>query len=206
MSLTCIHLEIIINSTRNRSLFVTNTHIWYYAQIIRVKINKVLQTKHMYLYPHQKGNVNSTQRPEMAGWHHWLDGRESEWTLGVGDGQGGPACCDSWGRKESDTTERMNWTERLISVPFCSLLLPPSSGRVSTILTLTKWIRFVLCSLLISTGTFMHKLNHTMWTFELWFLFLKISSYCIASHCVNISTLPFIDILELLQILSLETF
>ena len=42
---------------------------------------------------------------EMAGWHHWLDGRESQWTLGVGDGQGALACCDSWGRKESDTTE-----------------------------------------------------------------------------------------------------
>ena len=48
---------------------------------------------------------------EMAGWHHWLDGHESEWTLGVGDGQGGLACCDSWGRKELDTTERLNWTE-----------------------------------------------------------------------------------------------
>ena len=47
----------------------------------------------------------------MAGWHHWLDGCESEWTPGVGDGQGGLVCCDSWGRKESDTTERMNWTE-----------------------------------------------------------------------------------------------
>ena len=48
---------------------------------------------------------------EMAGWHHWLDGRESEWTPGVGDGQGGLACCDSWGRKELDTTEWLNWTE-----------------------------------------------------------------------------------------------
>ena len=48
---------------------------------------------------------------EMAGWHHWLDGRESEWTLGVSDGQGGLECCDSWGRKESDTTEQLNWTE-----------------------------------------------------------------------------------------------
>ena len=51
---------------------------------------------------------------EMAGWHHGLDGRESEWTLGDGDGQGGLACCDSWGRKESDTTERLNWTELCI--------------------------------------------------------------------------------------------
>ena len=42
---------------------------------------------------------------EMAGWHHWLNGRESGWTPGVGDGQGGLACCDSWSRKELDTTE-----------------------------------------------------------------------------------------------------
>ena len=48
-------------------------------------------------------------RDEMAGWHHWLDGRESEWTPGVGDGQGGLACWDSRGRKESDMTEWLNW-------------------------------------------------------------------------------------------------
>ena len=48
---------------------------------------------------------------EMVGWHHWLNGHESEWTQGVGDGQGGLACCNSWGRKESDTTEWLNWTE-----------------------------------------------------------------------------------------------
>ena len=52
-----------------------------------------------------------TTEDEMAGWHHWLDGRESEWTPGVGDGQGGLPCCDSWGRKESDTTELLNWTD-----------------------------------------------------------------------------------------------
>ena len=48
---------------------------------------------------------------EMAGWHHWLDGCESGWTQGDGDGQGGLACCDSWGRRQLDTTERLNWTE-----------------------------------------------------------------------------------------------
>ena len=52
-----------------------------------------------------------TTEDEMAGWHHWLDGHEFEWTPGVGDGQGGLACCGSWGRKESDTTEQLNWTE-----------------------------------------------------------------------------------------------
>ena len=50
---------------------------------------------------------------EMAGWHHGLDGHEFEWTSGDGDGQGGLACCDSWGRKESDTTEWLNWTSIL---------------------------------------------------------------------------------------------
>ena len=52
-----------------------------------------------------------TTEDKMAGWHHWLDGRESEWTPGVGDGQGGLACCDSWGHKESDTTERLIWSD-----------------------------------------------------------------------------------------------
>ena len=50
-----------------------------------------------------------TTEDEMAGWHHGLDGRESEWTPGVDDGQGGLACCDSWGCKESDTAEQLNW-------------------------------------------------------------------------------------------------
>ena len=52
-----------------------------------------------------------TTEDEMAGWHHWLDGCESEWTPGVCDGQGGLACCDSWGCKESDMTEWLNWAE-----------------------------------------------------------------------------------------------
>ena len=52
-----------------------------------------------------------TTEDEMAGWHHWLDGRGFGWTPGAGDGQGGLACCNSWGHKESDTTERLNWTE-----------------------------------------------------------------------------------------------
>ena len=51
-----------------------------------------------------------TTEDEMAGCHHWLNGRESEWTPGVDDGQGGLACCDSWGCKELDSTERLNWT------------------------------------------------------------------------------------------------
>ena len=49
-----------------------------------------------------------TMEDEMAGWHHQLDGREFESTLGDGDGQGGLACCDSWGCKESDMTDQLN--------------------------------------------------------------------------------------------------
>ena len=52
-----------------------------------------------------------TTEHEMAGWHHWLDGHEFGWTPGVGDGQGGLVCCNSWGRKESDMTEQLNWTD-----------------------------------------------------------------------------------------------
>ena len=50
-----------------------------------------------------------TTEDEMVGWHHRLNGHGFGWTTGVGDGQGGLACCDSWGRTESDMTERLNW-------------------------------------------------------------------------------------------------
>ena len=48
---------------------------------------------------------------EMARWHHQLDGHEFEWTQGDVAGQGGLACCDSWGHKELDTTERLIWSD-----------------------------------------------------------------------------------------------
>ena len=59
---------------------------------------------------------------EMAGWHHRLDGRESEWTPRVGDGQWGLACCNSWGHKQSNTTEQLNWLNWSTTV-----LLPENS-------------------------------------------------------------------------------
>ena len=63
--------------------------------------------------PEEKG----TTEDEMVGWHHGLNGHESEGTPGVGDGQGGLACCCPWGHKESDMTEWLNWTEgRRISI------------------------------------------------------------------------------------------
>ena len=63
------------------------------------------------------GRRRREQQRMMAGWHHPLDGHEFEWTLGVGDGQGGLACCNSWGRKESETTVWLNWAE--LNIPLC---------------------------------------------------------------------------------------
>ena len=59
---------------------------------------------------------------ENIGWHYWLDGREFEQALGVGDGQGGLVYCSLWGHKESDATEGQNWTE-LIAVT--EVISPP---------------------------------------------------------------------------------
>ena len=52
-----------------------------------------------------------TTEDEMVGWHHWPDGHEFEQALGVGDGQGNLVCCSPWGRKESNMTEWLNWTD-----------------------------------------------------------------------------------------------
>ena len=62
------------------------------------------------------GSIGSRWRREQQkirwlDWHHWLHGREFEWTPGGGDGQGDLVCCNSWGHKESDMTDRLNWTE-----------------------------------------------------------------------------------------------
>ena len=63
---------------------------------------------------------------EMAGWHHRLDGHEFEWTPGVGDEQGGLACYSSWGFRELDTTEQLNWTELIACIAKLSVSLFPS--------------------------------------------------------------------------------
>ena len=63
-----------------------------------------------------------TTEDEVAGWHHWLDGHESEWTPGVGDGQRGLEYCDSWGCKESDMTEWLNWTDTVLKGKEAKLL------------------------------------------------------------------------------------
>ena len=86
-----------------------------------------------------------TTEDEMVGWHHQLDEHGFGWTLRVGDGQGGLACCGSWGCKELDTTERLNWpTEHflvdgclVVSCNFGVLAEDECKSFYSTILCLT---------------------------------------------------------------------
>ena len=58
-----------------------------------------------------EGKRRQGWQDEMVGWHHWQDRHETEQALGFGDGQGTLACCSPWDHKESDITERLNWTE-----------------------------------------------------------------------------------------------
>ena len=71
---------------------------------------------------------------ETVGWHHWLNGHEFGWTPGVGDGQGGLARCGSLGYKESDTGERLNWTDAVGKE--C-----PHSGYLASVISVSKWAR-----------------------------------------------------------------
>ena len=75
-----------------------------------------------------------TTEDEMAGWHHRLNGRESGWTLGVGDGQGGLESWDSWGGIESDMTERLNWTDWIVFLLLIASLMSLSSKSVHCII------------------------------------------------------------------------
>ena len=71
-----------------------------------------------------------TTENEIVGWHHWLDRHESEQALGVGDEQGGLAYCISWGHRELDMTEQLNWTDTVLVFFFLAYF------------TLYNWLQF----------------------------------------------------------------
>ena len=94
---------------------------------------------------------NGTTEDEMVGWHHWLNGHGFGWIPGGGDGQGGLMCCGSWGHKQLDITEQLNWTDAGKGLP--TLLIPQILGFYSNILlreasppTLPPYQRPLLCS------------------------------------------------------------
>ena len=68
---------------------------------------------------HWRQEEQGLTEDKMVGWHHRINGHEFEWTLGVGDGQGGLACCDSWGHRVGhEWAAELNWTE----LKFCLAL------------------------------------------------------------------------------------
>ena len=82
-----------------------------------------------------------TTEDEMAQLHHRFDAHEFEWTPGAGDGQGGLACCNSWGRKESGTTEWLNWTDEASRhIPYKSMYGRERRSH-NTLLTHTTFAR-----------------------------------------------------------------
>ena len=92
----------------------------------------------------------------MVGWHHGLDGCESEWTLGDSDGQGGLVCCDSWGRNELDTTEWLNWTELnwtdIASIYYVIHLKPKNISMSYLFFHMCKQEACITCFFFFATG------------------------------------------------------
>ena len=99
--LVCVHNGMLPSHKKNGIIPFTAT--WTDLKIII--LSKVS------FYDAEKDSRQEEERmteDEMAGWHRRLDGHEFEQAPGVGDGQGGLACCSPWGCKESETTERLS--------------------------------------------------------------------------------------------------
>ena len=103
---------------------------WVFLEglMLKLKLNTLVtwceeltHLKRPWCWERLRWEEKGTTEDVMVGWHHWLNGHEFAWTLGFGDGKGGLACWGSWGRKESDVTERLNWTEYSFHESGCNI-------------------------------------------------------------------------------------
>ena len=106
--LDCKEIQPVIPKVNQSWIFTGRTDT-YFGHLMRRtdSLEKTLMLKRL------KAEEKGVTEDEMVRWHHGLNGHEFEWTPGVGDGQGGLACCSPWGRKDSDMTEWLNWTENV---------------------------------------------------------------------------------------------
>ena len=97
-------------------VFIGRTWCWSWnSNTLATSCEELTHLKRPWCWERLRAGGEVTTEDEMVGWHHWINGHGFEGTPGVGDGQGGLACYGSWGCKESDTTERLNWTELITS-------------------------------------------------------------------------------------------
>ena len=115
-------------------------------------------------------------RQRMVGCHHRLDGHGFGWTLGVGDGQGGLVCCSSWGHKESDMTEWVNWTnfsDRNLDMDSVISILTPQEWSDSIPRSQKQWVLVLSLKFpqfLHWTQSFLTTQGHLGWNYNLCFM------------------------------------
>ena len=121
-----------------------------------------------------------TTEDEIIGWHHWPSGHEFGWTPGVVDGQGGLACCNSWGCKESDTTERLNCTE---SNPSVFIIIHGILGEMRIFLCLSYTKLVAKVRLFIHNFSFIYVNIHTYLIVNMHWLFITCLVLCRCWRC-----------------------
>ena len=95
---------------------------WYWSwnsNTLATWCEELTHCKRPWFWERLRAGGGEGDKDEMVGWHHRHNGHGFGWTLGVGDGQGGLVCWGSWGRKELDTTEELNWIENWTDLDFC---------------------------------------------------------------------------------------